>query len=184
VRDLVFHLWTDAQRALVALHTPAAGPADRDAVTYWADWTPDPAGAANGRRHARVSASMFREWHQLRGEYVATAHAVVHAGRHQRTDALVATQGHVLRVGDLLSTLAVEATIHHLDLGVGLSGRPGPAAAGLAEARGGVEGRLGAAEALDWADERCVLVGTGRAEPTPAERTMLRALADRLPVFC
>jgi hypothetical protein len=37
VRDLVFHLLGDAQRALVALASPAAGPADRDAVTYWLD---------------------------------------------------------------------------------------------------------------------------------------------------
>ncbi|MET8076822.1 maleylpyruvate isomerase N-terminal domain-containing protein [Streptomyces sp. NPDC005303] len=33
VRDLVFHCAGDAQRALVALHTPAAEPADRDTVT-------------------------------------------------------------------------------------------------------------------------------------------------------
>jgi hypothetical protein len=184
VRDLTFHVWTDAQRALVALHTPAGGPADRDAVSYWADWGPDPEGAANGRRHTRVSASMFLRWPQLREEYVGTARAVEHAAGQAAPDALVTTQGHVLRADDLLSTLAVEASIHHLDLIAGLPGRPGPSAAGLAEARRVVEALLGAAEPLDWTDERGVLVGTGRADPTPDERTMLRALADRLPVFC
>jgi hypothetical protein len=35
VRDLLVHLLGDVQRGLVALATPAAGPADRDAVTWW-----------------------------------------------------------------------------------------------------------------------------------------------------
>src|SRR5690348_10702098 len=35
VRDLLVHLLGDVQRALVALATPAAGPADRDAVSWW-----------------------------------------------------------------------------------------------------------------------------------------------------
>src|SRR3954470_12091683 len=48
VRDLTFHCLTDAQRALVAVHTPTSDPPDRDAVTYWLDWAPDPVGAANG----------------------------------------------------------------------------------------------------------------------------------------
>lgn len=34
VRDLVHHVCSDAQRGLVALHTPAAGPADVDSVSY------------------------------------------------------------------------------------------------------------------------------------------------------
>src|SRR6185312_2740811 len=55
VRDLVFHCLEDARRGLVALHTPAPPPADRDAVTYWADWSPGGVGAANGRPPARVS---------------------------------------------------------------------------------------------------------------------------------
>ncbi|MFJ6070539.1 hypothetical protein ACIQFU_06755 [Streptomyces sp. NPDC093065] len=51
VRDLMFPFLAAARRALVALHTPAAAPPDRDAVTYWRDWAPDPVGAAHGRRH-------------------------------------------------------------------------------------------------------------------------------------
>ena len=53
VRDLVYHLVGDAQRALVAVHTPTAAEADVDAVTYWANWKPGtpelwPACAASG----------------------------------------------------------------------------------------------------------------------------------------
>jgi hypothetical protein len=45
IRDLVFHCLGDAQRGLVALHTPSDHPLDRDATTYWQDWAPDPVGS-------------------------------------------------------------------------------------------------------------------------------------------
>ncbi|WP_327267070.1 hypothetical protein OG444_39635 [Streptomyces sp. NBC_01232] len=48
--DLLFHCLMDCRRGLVALHTPAPGPVDRDAVTYWIDWRPGTEGAANGQR--------------------------------------------------------------------------------------------------------------------------------------
>jgi hypothetical protein len=38
VVDLGFHLLSDARRCLVALNTPADGPADTDAVDYWRAW--------------------------------------------------------------------------------------------------------------------------------------------------
>ncbi len=123
-RDLVFHCLGDAQRALVALHTPASGPADRDAVTYWRDWAPDPAGAANGRRWSRVAASMFLCFRQLRALYLETAAAAVRAAAATDPKLRVATQGHVLTAADLTTTLAVEATIHHLDLVPHLPGAP------------------------------------------------------------
>lgn len=116
VRDLVFHCVADAQRGLVALHTPAAGPSDRDAVTYWADWRPGTAGAANGRRYTRVGASMFLDFEQLRGLYLETAAAVLTAAERSDPQQLVGTQGHVLTAADLMTTLTVEATVHHLDL--------------------------------------------------------------------
>src|SRR4051794_13445273 len=59
VRDLTFHCLADAQRALVALHTPTSAEVDRDAVTYWRDWAPDPVASAQGRPYARVGGSMF-----------------------------------------------------------------------------------------------------------------------------
>lgn len=62
VRDLTHHCVSDAQRALVALHSPTGEPVNRDAVTYWQDWGPDPDGAANGRRYTRVCSSMFLHW--------------------------------------------------------------------------------------------------------------------------
>ena len=97
VRDLTHHCLADAQRALVALHTPSDREPDRDAVTYWSDWAPDPVGSANGRRHTRVEASLFLVWEQLRGLHAETATAAVHAAARVDLDQPVATQGHVLR---------------------------------------------------------------------------------------
>ncbi|MFG2127382.1 maleylpyruvate isomerase N-terminal domain-containing protein [Streptomyces sp. NPDC048751] len=184
VRDLLFHLVGDAQRALVALHTPASGPADRDAVTYWQDWRPNPAGAANGRRYNRVAASMFLDFGQLRGLYLETASAAVHAAAAARADALVATQGHVLTAGDLISTLTVEAAVHHLDLVVALPTAPGPPPTALAVVRTTLDGLLGRPLPVDWSDEHYARAGTGRLPLTEPDRQALGADADRFPLFC
>lgn len=182
-RDLVFHCLGDAQRALVALHTPASGPADRDAVTYWRDWAPDPAGAANGRRWSRVGASMFLYFRQLRALYLETAAAAVRAAAATDPELRVATQGHVLTAADLMTTLAVEASIHHLDLVPHLPGAPGPSATGLAAVRTTLDGLLGRPVPLDWTDEHYARAATGRAPLTETERRSLGPDADRLPLF-
>jgi mycothiol maleylpyruvate isomerase-like protein len=183
VRDLTHHALSDAQRALVALHTPSLEEPDRDAVTYWQDWAPDAAGAAQGRRHTRVLASMFLDWDQLRGLYLETALAVVEAAATTEPGRWVATQGHVLRVADLLSTLSVEATVHHLDLTTDLPAARPPSPAGLREVRRVLDGLLGRPADAAWDDERYALVATGRAEPDEEESRRLGALRDRLPVF-
>ncbi|MGW5196980.1 maleylpyruvate isomerase N-terminal domain-containing protein [Streptomyces spiralis] len=183
VRDLVFHCLADAQRGLVALHTPASGPVTRDAVTYWTDWAPDPVGAANGRRWVRVSASMFLRFAQLRELYLETAAATVVAAGAADPGLRVSTQGQVLTAGDLMTTLAVEATIHHLDLLAALPGAPRPSKEGLAAVRATLDGLLGRPAPADWSDEHYARVATGRRPVTEAERDALGAAADRLPVF-
>jgi hypothetical protein len=184
VRDLVFHCLSDAQRGLVALHTTAAGPADRDAVTYWADWRPGTAGAASGRRYNRVGASMFLEFEPLRGLYLETAAATVMAAGRSDPGQFVSTQGHVLTAGDLMSTLAVEATVHHLDLVAHLPATvPQPEAAGLACVRVVLDGLLGHPVPLDWSDQHYARAATGRLPLTAAEKHELAADADRFPLF-
>jgi uncharacterized protein (TIGR03083 family) len=178
VRDLVWHLHADAVRGLVAAHTPAGGDADCDAVAYWRSWGSDPDADEQNRRLIRVEAGLHG-FAALRERYLEAAAATSRALTAAPADAVVATQGHALRVDDLASTLAVEATLHHADLVAHLDA-PGPPAAGLAEARRVVEALLG--RRLDaWPAERVALVGTGRAEPTEDERAEL-AGAD-VPVF-
>ncbi|MGW0552444.1 maleylpyruvate isomerase N-terminal domain-containing protein [Streptomyces altiplanensis] len=184
VRDLVFHCVGDAQRGLVALHTPADGPADRNAVTYWANWQSGTAEAANEQRYARVAASMFLEFEQLRKLHLATAAAVITAAERSNPQQFVKTQGHVLTAGDLMATLCVEATIHHLDLVAQLpAAAPRPGAAGLACVRGTLDGMLSRPVPVPWSDEHYALAATGRLRLTAAEKHLLGPDADRFPLF-
>ncbi|NUO40969.1 MAG: hypothetical protein HOV82_02920, partial [Streptomyces sp.] len=98
-------------------------------------------------------------------------------------DRLVATQGHVLTAGDLMTTLAVEAAIHHLDLVVELPDVPGPSPAGLAAVRATLDGLLGRPVPLAWSDEHYARAATGRVPLTEAERRSLGADAERVPLF-
>jgi uncharacterized protein (TIGR03083 family) len=180
VRDLVHHLHADAVRALVAVHSPAAGAADCDAVAYWRGWGVDPARDELTRRATRVEAGL-RSWQALRASYLEAAAAAGRAVAGADPSAVVSTQDHATSVSDLASTLAVEATLHHLDLVAHLR-LPPPSAAGLREVRRVVEALL-ERPLPGWTDERVALVGTGRAAPTASESTDLGPDTDRVPVF-
>jgi hypothetical protein len=64
---------------------------------------------------------------------------------------MVGNRGAAMTVPDLVSTLTVEAAVHHLDLVVRLN-RPGPSAGPLAEVRRILEGLLGAPLPARWDD--------------------------------
>ena len=177
MRDLVHHLWSDAQRALVALHTPAAGPADVDSVSYWRPWQPGTPGAEAGRRGTRIMASVWSSVEPIAALYAETASAVLVAGHGRAGDDLVATQDHVLTVDALFRTLAVEATVHHLDLRLGE-----PSEEGLAETRRVLDGLLGRPAPIEDA-VRYALVGTGRESLTEDEAGAFGADVERLPLF-
>lgn len=180
--DLGFHLLSDARRALVALHTPAVAQADTDAVTYWRSWRPPAPGDDEELLSTRIAASAHGGLGPIAARYAETTAAVlVAAGRVWERD-LVATQGHVLTVADLLSTLTVEAAVHHLDLVVRLR-RPGPAAAPLAEVRRVLQGLLGEPLPGGWDDATAARRGTGREPLTDADHAELGSLADRFPLF-
>jgi hypothetical protein len=181
VRDLIFHLAADCQRALVALATPTDAAPDTDEVSYWSGRQPNSDGALAGLRGTRVMASA---WTSVRGPaalYVETAHAVLVAASRLAGDHVLVTQGHRLTVDSLVRTLAVEAAVHHLDLGDVV--RQPPHASALREVRHVLDGLLGRPLPASWSDERCTLIGTGRAAPTDEERTELGPLADRMPLF-
>ena len=180
--DLGFHLLSDARRALVALHTPADGPADTDAVDYWTAWRPPEPGDDEELWSTRVAASVHGGLLGIAGRYAETSAAVlVAAGRVSLAD-VVGTQGRSLTVADLLSTLTVEAAVHHLDLVLRLD-RPGPSAAPLAEVRRVLEGLLGAALPERWDDVTAARRGTGRERLTAEDRLQLGPGARRFPLF-
>ena len=180
--DLGWHMLADARRGLVALSTPAAGPADTDAVGYWRAWQPTAEDDDHDLWATRVSASVTGGLSAIRGPYAETTAAVLVSAGRVAADDLVATQGHVLTVADLLSTLTVEAAVHHLDLVASLD-RPGPAAGPLAEVRRVLEALLGEPLPADWDDATAARRGTGREPLTDADRAELGAAADRFPLF-
>ena len=180
VRDLLFHLASDAQRALVAMHTPAAGDPDTDEVTYWAAWKPGTPGARDGLRGTRIMASAWSSVRGPAGLYAETARAVLEAAAGADLGAVVATQGHRLTVEALLSTLAVEAAVHQLDLDPVL-GPPGDRP--LAEVGRVLDALLDAPWPVGVDPVRWARIGTGRLEPSAEERAALGDLAARLPLF-
>ena len=181
VRDLLFHLAGDSQRALVALHTPADTPPDTDEVSYWSHWEPGTAGARDGLRGTRIQASA---WSSVRGPaelYAETARAVLVAAETTHPDEVVKTQGHSLTAGSLLSTLAVEVAVHQLDLDPVL----GPPSGEVIDEVGRVlDALLGRPRPAGIDPVRWARVGTGREQLTGSERDQLGPdLAARLPLF-
>ncbi|MGZ4508934.1 MAG: maleylpyruvate isomerase N-terminal domain-containing protein [Blastococcus sp.] len=180
--DLGFHLLSDARRALVALNTPAEGPADTTAIDYWTAWQPPEPGDEQELWSTRIAASVHGGLAGISSRYAETsAAAVVAASRVDLAD-LVATQGRVLTIADLLSTLTVEAAVHHLDLVQRLD-RPGPAAGPLGEVRRVLEGLLGSPLPSGWDDVTAARRGTGREPLSPADHDELGARTARFPLF-
>jgi hypothetical protein len=180
--DLGFHLLSDARRALVALHTPATGPADTNAVDYWTAWRPPEPGDDEELWSTRIAASVHGGLPGIAARYAETSAAVLVAAGRATMANVIGTQGRSLTVADLLSTLTVEAAVHHLDLVLRLA-RPGPSAGPLAEARRVLEGLLGSALPDRWDDVTAARRGTGRERLTAEDRLQLGPGARRFPLF-
>ncbi len=180
--DLGFHLLGDARRALVALATPATAPADTDAVSYWTAWRPPAPGDDEQLWSTRIAASTQGGLPAVAERYAETAAAVVVAAGRVGAADLVRTQGRVLTVADLLSTLVVEVAVHHLDLVAHLD-RPGPAGEPLTEVRRVLEGLAGGPLPPSWDDVTAARRGTGREQLSAADRLELGPAAARYPLF-
>ncbi|MFY1688883.1 maleylpyruvate isomerase N-terminal domain-containing protein [Plantactinospora sp. WMMB782] len=183
VVDLLLHLVLDAQRALVTFASPAVGPADVNAVSYWLS----PGDPAEGRHAAwvRRSAAAFDRPRGVVRLWTETAPAAVRAAAATDPLGYVSTQGHVLAVPDFLATLVTEAVVHHLDLTVDLSGAPEPERDGVAIAVATLDGLL-SAEAIrpaDWSDVDYLLKGTGRIPLTAHDRQVLGEAAGWFPLL-
>lgn len=189
VCDLLAHVRMDAERALIAFATPAAGPPDLDHVSYWSNWASefDPELAATHAQFIRMVAAAYSSPAGRVAHWRDTAEAAVRAARAAPGAGHVSTQGHVLSVPDFVLTLVVEATIHHLDLIVSLPDAPPPPDRGLRLVRQTLTGLAGPdGSGLDrtgWDDATLALKATGRIGLTETERADLGPLADRFPLF-
>ncbi|MCA0144522.1 maleylpyruvate isomerase N-terminal domain-containing protein [Blastococcus sp. LR1] len=182
VHDLTFHLLGDARRALVGLNTPAGGPAERDAVSYWRAWQPPGSDDDAAMLRTRTVAGVALSSAELVEEYAETTAAVLVAASRIAPGEFVRTQGRVLTVDALLSTLAVEAAVHHVDLVAHLD-RPGPSAGPLAEVRRVLEGLAGGPLPVAWDDVTAARRGTGREPLTASDRAELGERVAAFPLF-
>jgi hypothetical protein len=181
VAELLFHLLLDAQRALVTFATPADEPPDTDAVSYWLDWNPASGDGGAHLRFVRAAVAAYSSPRVVVEQWSETAAAAGRAALLAPLD-VVATQGHRLALPDFLSTLVVEATVHHLDLTGHVPGPPVTPAA-LAEVRRVLDGLLRGRAPSGWSDRDYALKGTGRLPLTDDDRAALGALAERLPLL-
>lgn len=182
VRDLLYHLLLDAQRALVTLASPDSEPADTDHVSYWRHFTPSDSFRAANVLSVRRSADAYPSSEMLADNWTRTAAAALHLAK-QAPDVAVTTQGKVLTLADALRTFAVEATIHHLDLTVDLPAAPSPEPVALRLVRATLDGLLGEPLPVVWDDQTYALKATGRAGLDDEERSALDHLAGRLPLL-
>ncbi|MGN9916496.1 maleylpyruvate isomerase N-terminal domain-containing protein [Micromonospora palomenae] len=187
VADLLFHLLCDAQRALVALASPADGPPDVDDVSYWRSFPPGGDGDAAARHAwwARRSAAAFDRPSGVVRLWSDTATAAVRAATAADPAGCVSTQGHVLRVPDFLATLTTEAVIHHLDLVLDLPDAPPPGPLACRVAVTTVDGLLSddAVRPSDWDDADYLLKAAGREPLTNRDRAELGEAAGWFPLL-
>ncbi|MGH3507565.1 MAG: AAA family ATPase [Nocardioidaceae bacterium] len=179
---LLVHMLADARRALVTFATPGDRTPDVDSVSYWAEYEPKAGdGATAHGEFIRMSSAAYTSPEWVRQLWLETAAAAVRAGR-GCSDRAVTTQGHVLTVADFVDTLVVEATVHYLDLTVGLEAED-PAGSALDITVQTLNGLLGFAASTSMGAVEYALKGTGRESLTDEDRARLGRLAERFPLL-
>jgi hypothetical protein len=184
VGPLLVHLLYDAQRALIAFASPAAVEPDRDFVTYWHDFPPQPDGDTSFVRGVaaayRKPGLLVQHWREVSEAAVRAASAGLATKGHR-----VETQGHVLRAVDFVATLVLEATVHHLDLTVGFPDAPEPDPEALQVTARTLDGLFGpeAWDVIAWDTTTYVLKATGRLPLDEDDLAMLGPHASRLPLL-
>ncbi|WP_037306811.1 maleylpyruvate isomerase N-terminal domain-containing protein [Amycolatopsis orientalis] len=181
VRDLVCHLVIDAQDVLITLATPAETEPTRNAVTYWEVTDKPPTGEDDLDALIVRLAAAYQEPRLLKFHLDDVGSAAGRAADLADPGMRVGTRDIVLSAGDFLSAYVLEWTLHHLDLVAYLPHRDGPAADSLAKTRQILEQRTGEKFPASFSDTDALLVGTGRREPTDAEKAELGDLAAKLP---
>jgi uncharacterized protein (TIGR03083 family) len=185
VKALAGHLWRDVDRVLVYTAEPEPDGATSDAVAYYLTGYDPVADAPDVAQRAIDVAGAFDTGNHLARDFDARWRRAVDVARALPPGRLVRTFGPCLRLDEYLCTRTLEAAVHGLDLSDALGREPHltPGAAALVE--GMLVAMLGAEppRALGWDDVVFLETGTGRREPTPEERAVLGALADRLPLL-
>ena len=182
VGPLLVHLLYDAQRALIAFASPAVVDPDRDFVTYWQDFPSqlDTSFVRGVAASYRKPAVLVQHWREGSEAAVRAASLGLVTKGHR-----IETQGHVLCAADFVATLVLEATVHHLDLIVGLPDAPEPDPEGLQVTARTLDGLFGpeAWDVIGWDTTTYILKATGRVPLDEDDVDMLGPHADRLPLL-
>jgi uncharacterized protein (TIGR03083 family) len=183
VRDVVFHLLLDPQRALVAFASPTAEEPTTDLIAYWRPYRPGTEGAARHAEFVRRGAAAYARPALIADVWAETSEAALRAAASSPPAGRVETQHLVIAVPDFLATLTVEAALHHLDLTLQLDHAPAAPPAALEIVRTTLDGLLGRAAPVAWDAETYALKGTGRMELDDEDRGRLGALRERFPLL-
>ncbi|TDW15230.1 maleylpyruvate isomerase N-terminal domain-containing protein [Kribbella kalugense] len=182
VGPLLVHLLYDAQRALIAFASPTVVDPDRDFVTYWQGFPPqlDTSFVRGVAASYRKPGLLVQHWREVSEAAVRAASRGLVTKGHR-----IETQGHVLCATDFVATLVLEATVHHLDLIVGLPDAPEPDSEGLQVTARTLDGLFGpdAWDVIGWDTTTYILKATGRVPLDEADLDMLGPHADRLPLL-
>ena len=198
VADLLFHQLLDAQRALIALASPVDAAPDVDGVTYWAPHKPGAPWASDHEKFIRGSVAAHTSPQDVVRVWIVTSAAAARAAAAAPPAQCVTTQRHVLTVADLVSTLVVEAAVHHLDLAkedvaeidlrrVLWSVDPtlsveGPMARNVEDMALIFDAMLGGRSPAGWATVDYVLAATGRTDAATLQPPWPGA-SDRFPLL-
>lgn len=186
VSDVVFHLMLDAQRALVAFSSQVKGKPDVDHLSYWRNHASNRTAAeANAHgRFVRIAASAYPTPGHLVQQWQETARAVSAVAGYAPGPRVIETRGRLMTITDLLGTLAVEATIRHMDMLLELPGKPPPRPGAIEFTVSVLDGLLGAGvERPEWHDQIWILKATGREPLSGEERLLLDETVERFPLL-
>jgi len=183
VRDVVFHLLLDPQRALVAFASPTTEDPTSDFMTYWHPYKPGTEAAQRHAEFVRRVAAAYPRPSGLAELWTETSEAALRAAAVVSPTGRVETQHLVIAVPDFLATLTVEAALHHLDLTVKLDHPPPVPPAALEIVRMTLDGLLGMALPMAWDGATYALKGSGRMELDGNDRVRLGPLLERFPLL-
>jgi uncharacterized protein (TIGR03083 family) len=183
VRDVVFHLLLDPQRALVAFASPTVEDPTTDCIAYWRPYRPGTEGAERHAEFVRRAAAAYPRPALIAEVWAETSEAALRAAVSSPPTGRVETQHLVIAVPDFLATLTVEAALHHLDLTVKLDHPPPVPPAALEIVRMTLDGLLGMALPMAWDSATYALKGTGRMELDGDDRDRLGPLRERFPLL-
>jgi uncharacterized protein (TIGR03083 family) len=193
VAELTAHCGGMLHRLVGANAQPVAGPPDIDRVGYYRY---DPEGPREGEDPDKTFSEVIRDrvleevggrsGIQLRASLEAAVQGAVQGIHEVPADRVIKRSGHPrMTFGEFVASRNLEFGVHTMDIAqaVGRPEKMQPAAATVVT--GILDGLLGEPlpTSLPWDATTYILTGTGRRQPTDAERASLGALATKFPLL-